>query len=186
MEKGFGRGSWYTDIVSLVEELPDEVWVSHKKHLGENWIVGQLKKIRAVILTCLKKMCLSCLILISIAPAIAQHDQNMKTQTSAAILVALAKFPSFIICERTLKFLPKRKAPLLLPLLPAFLFFWANTCYFAAPHYIRAIWEVAKMMITFILRGWHLLLWSILPSGPLKTKLIIINYNNHDKKPIYK
>ena len=23
---------------------------------------------------------------------------------------------------------------------------------------------------------------SILPSGPLKTKLIIINYNNHDKK----
>ena len=27
---------------------------------------------------------------------------------------------------------------------------------------------------------------SILPSGPLKTKLIIINYNNHDKKPIYK
>ena len=24
----------------------------------------------------------------------------------------------------------------------------------------------------------------ILPSGPLKTKLIIINYNNHDKKPI--
>ena len=27
---------------------------------------------------------------------------------------------------------------------------------------------------------------SILHSGPLKTKLIIINYNNHDKKPIYK
>ena len=27
---------------------------------------------------------------------------------------------------------------------------------------------------------------SILPSGPLKTKLMIINYNNHDKKPIYK
>ena len=27
---------------------------------------------------------------------------------------------------------------------------------------------------------------SILPSSPLKTKLIIINYNNHDKKPIYK
>ena len=27
---------------------------------------------------------------------------------------------------------------------------------------------------------------SILPSGPLKTKLIIINYNSHDKKPIYK
>ena len=27
---------------------------------------------------------------------------------------------------------------------------------------------------------------SILPSGPLKTKLIIINYKNHDKKPIYK
>ena len=27
---------------------------------------------------------------------------------------------------------------------------------------------------------------SILPSGPLQTKLIIINYNNHDKKPIYK
>ena len=27
---------------------------------------------------------------------------------------------------------------------------------------------------------------SILPSGPLKTKLIIINYSNHDKKPIYK
>ena len=27
---------------------------------------------------------------------------------------------------------------------------------------------------------------SILPSAPLKTKLIIINYNNHDKKPIYK
>ena len=27
---------------------------------------------------------------------------------------------------------------------------------------------------------------SSLPSGPLKTKLIIINYNNHDKKPIYK
>ena len=26
---------------------------------------------------------------------------------------------------------------------------------------------------------------SILPSGPLKTKFIIINYNNHDKKPIY-
>ena len=27
---------------------------------------------------------------------------------------------------------------------------------------------------------------NILSSGPLKTKLIIINYNNHDKKPIYK
>ena len=27
---------------------------------------------------------------------------------------------------------------------------------------------------------------SILPSGPPKTKLIIINSNNHDKKPIYK
>ena len=27
---------------------------------------------------------------------------------------------------------------------------------------------------------------SILPSGPLKTKLIIINYNSRDKKPIYK
>ena len=27
---------------------------------------------------------------------------------------------------------------------------------------------------------------SVLPSGPLKTKLVIINYNNHDKKPIYK
>ena len=27
---------------------------------------------------------------------------------------------------------------------------------------------------------------SILPSGPLKTKLIIINCNSHDKKPIYK
>ena len=26
----------------------------------------------------------------------------------------------------------------------------------------------------------------ILPSGPLKTKLITINYNNHDKKPINK
>ena len=25
---------------------------------------------------------------------------------------------------------------------------------------------------------------SILPSGPLKTKLIIINYNSHDKRPI--
>ena len=25
---------------------------------------------------------------------------------------------------------------------------------------------------------------SILPSGPLKTKWIIINYNNHDKKSI--
>ena len=59
MEKGFGRGSWYTDILSLVEELPDEVWVSHTKHVGENWVVGQLKKIRAVILTFLKKMCLS-------------------------------------------------------------------------------------------------------------------------------
>ena len=59
MEKGFGRGSWYTDILSLVEELPDEVWVTHTKHVGENWVLGQLKKIRAVILTCLKKMCLS-------------------------------------------------------------------------------------------------------------------------------
>ena len=39
---------------------------------------------------------------------------------------------------------------------------------------------------TLILRGWHQLLWGILPSGPLKTKLIIINYNNHNKKPIYK
>ena len=37
----------------------------------------------------------------------------MKTQTSAVILDVLAKFPSFIICERTLKFVPKRKAPLL-------------------------------------------------------------------------
>ena len=27
---------------------------------------------------------------------------------------------------------------------------------------------------------------SILPSGPLKTKLIIINNNSRDKKPIYK
>ena len=27
---------------------------------------------------------------------------------------------------------------------------------------------------------------SILPRAPLKTKLIIINYKNHDKKPIYK
>ena len=27
---------------------------------------------------------------------------------------------------------------------------------------------------------------SILPSGRLKTKLIIINYNTPDKKPIYK
>ena len=27
---------------------------------------------------------------------------------------------------------------------------------------------------------------SILPSGPLKAKLIIINYNNDGKKPIYK
>ena len=27
---------------------------------------------------------------------------------------------------------------------------------------------------------------SILRSVPLKTKLIIINYNNHDKKPVYK
>ena len=27
---------------------------------------------------------------------------------------------------------------------------------------------------------------SILPSGPVKTKSIIINYNSHDKKPIYK
>ena len=26
---------------------------------------------------------------------------------------------------------------------------------------------------------------SILPSGPLKTKWIIINYNNHDKKSIH-
>lgn len=25
---------------------------------------------------------------------------------------------------------------------------------------------------------------SILRSGPLKTKLIILNYNNHDKKPL--
>ena len=57
--KRFGRGSWYTDILSLVEELPDEVWVSHLKHVGENWVLGQLKKIRAVILTFLKKMCLS-------------------------------------------------------------------------------------------------------------------------------
>ena len=27
---------------------------------------------------------------------------------------------------------------------------------------------------------------STFPTGPLKTKLIIINYSNHDKKPIYK
>ena len=27
---------------------------------------------------------------------------------------------------------------------------------------------------------------SILPSGPLKTKLIIINYDSHEKKLIYK
>lgn len=33
--------------------------VSHTKHVGENWVVGQLKKIRAVMLTFLKKMCLS-------------------------------------------------------------------------------------------------------------------------------
>ena len=66
----------------------------------------------------------------------------MKTQTSAVILDVLAKFPSFIICERTLKFVPKRKAPLLHlpptpPPHPAFLFFWANTWHFAASHYIR-------------------------------------------------
>ena len=43
-----------------------------------------------------------------------------------------------------------------------------------------------KKRIAFILRGWNQLLWSILPSGPLKTKINIINYNNHNKKPIYK
>ena len=42
------------------------------------------------------------------------------------------------------------------------------------------------VIITFFKRVTPISIKSILPSGPLKTKLIIINYNSHDKKPIYK
>ena len=42
------------------------------------------------------------------------------------------------------------------------------------------------VVITFFKRVTPIIIKSILPSGPLKTKLIIINYNSRDKKPIYK
>ena len=61
------------------------------------------------------------------------------------------------------------------------------------------LWEEQRMKMIFFFclicqllynlyfqRVTPLTMKSILPSGPLKTKLIIINYNNHDKKPIYK
>ena len=41
-----------------------------------------------------------------------------------------------------------------------------------------------SMFITSILIVTPITMKSILASGPLKTKLIIINFNNHDKKPI--
>ena len=40
---------------------------------------------------------------------------EFENQTPAAILVAVAKFPSFIIWGKTLKFFPKRKDPLAPP-----------------------------------------------------------------------
>ena len=40
------------------------------------------------------------------------------------------------------------------------------------------------VIITFFKRVTPITIKSILPSGPLKTKLIIINYNSRDKKPV--
>ena len=143
MEKGFGRGSWYADILSLVEELPDEDWVSHTKHVGENWVVGQLKKIKAVILTCLKKMCLSCLNIYSpgYSPTWSEYENpDLCCNTRRA-----CKIPLFHYLWKNFEVPSQKKSSSTPPPPPAFLFFWVKTCYFAAPHYIRATWEVAKI-----------------------------------------
>ena len=145
MEKGFGRGSWYTDILSLVEELPDEVWVTHTKHVGENWVLGQLKKIRAVILTCLKKMCLSYLNIYSLgySPTWSEYENpDLCCNTRCA-----CKMPLFHYLWKNfeLPYQKKSSSPPPPPHLPTLFFFWASTWYFAASHYIRATWEVAKI-----------------------------------------
>ena len=149
MEKGFGRGSWYTDILSLVEELPDEVWVSHTKHVGENWVVGQLKKIRAVILTFLKKMCLSYLNIYSPGYSLTwseyeNPDLCCNTRRACKIRLFHYLWKNFEVRSQKKSSHPPPPPPPPPPH-PAFLFFWANTWHFAASHYIRETWEVAKI-----------------------------------------
>ena len=46
--------------------------------------------------------------------------------------------------------------------------------------------NIMKRKTLYFKRVTPITMKSILPSGPLKTKLIIINYNSHDKKPFYK
>ena len=51
---------------------------------------------------------------------------------------------------------------------------------------MNTLFQLSIEIYYFIKRVTPITMKSILPSGPLKTKLIIINYNNHDKKRIYK
>ena len=62
---------------------------------------------------------------------------------------------------------------------------------FGRTMYLFKMWKIEiqnimKRKTLYFKRVTPITMKSILPSGPLKTKLIIINYSNHDKKPIYK
>ena len=62
---------------------------------------------------------------------------------------------------------------------------------FGRTMYLFKMWKIEiqnimKRKTLYFKRVTPITMKSILPSGPLKTKLIIINYSNRDKKPIYK